>query len=91
MPPDRAGGAPFAGSTKMSLISESKRAVAALTDEQEYRLLFAATFVMFLVAAVVVRIFRSSPSGYRLGASRMSLLAEARTMINSSLAFAFMG
>ena len=75
----------------MSLVSEIKRVLEALTDEQEYRLLFAATFIMFLVAAVVIRLFRSLRGAPRPAASRVSLFAEAKETANSSLAFAFMG
>ena len=75
----------------MSLISESKRALEALSDEQEYRLLFAATFAVFLVGIVVIRLLRSLHGASRPVERRISLFAEAKATVNSCLAFGFMG
>ncbi len=74
----------------MTLIQKSSRALEALTDEQEYRLLYAATFAIFLPAALVIGLFRSLFGGERIAGS-ISLFAEAKATVISSLAFAFMG
>ena len=61
----------------------------ALTDKQVYRLLFTATFLIFLVSVViqrVVRLFRESPA-----APVKSIFAEARETASSTLLIAFMG
>lgn len=75
----------------MNLMSRSHRALETLTDEQEYRLLFVVTFAVVLVAASALRLFRSLPGTSRPGGDRLSLFAEAKATVNSSLAFAFMG
>ena len=62
----------------------------AISDRQEYRLLFAATFGIFLVAALIMRIVRSI-AGSRPSVNPGSLLAEAKSTGYSALAFAFGG
>ncbi len=63
---------------------------AAMTDAQEYRLLFATTFVIFLVAVVFMRLVRLA-GGVAPASSPRSLIAEARAVGNSALALAFQG
>ncbi len=75
----------------MSLILANNSPRAALTNEQQYRLLFAATFFLFLGAAIVRRMFRRMTGEVRPAGTRMSLVAEAKATGYSSLAFAFMG
>ena len=61
----------------------------ALTDKQIYRLLFAATFVIFLASVVIERIvrwFRDGPA-----APVKSIFAEAKETGLSTLLIAFMG
>lgn len=61
----------------------------ALTDRQVYRLLFAATFLVFLVSVAiqrVVRWFRQGPA-----VPVMSIFAEARETGSSTLLIAFTG
>ncbi len=74
----------------MSAVSDVRSNTPALTDQQEYRLLFAATFGIFLVAALVIRIVRSIAGGAE-ASSGTSLFAEAKATGYSALAFAFMG
>ena len=74
----------------MSAVSDVRSNAPALTDQQEYRLLFAATFGIFLVAAFVMRIVRAIGGGAE-ASSGTSLLAEAKATGYSALAFAFMG
>jgi hypothetical protein len=61
-----------------------------MTDQQEYRLLFAVTFVMFLVAALVLRLLPAFGGGISAGGPK-SLFAQAKATSSSALAFAFMG
>lgn len=75
----------------MILASQNSVPSAALSNEQEYRLLFAATFVMFLVAVVMKRLFGLAHGDVRPSGSRQSLFAETKATAYSSLAFAFMG
>lgn len=61
----------------------------ALTDKQIYRLLFTATFLIFLVSVAmqrIVRRFGDSPA-----APARSILAEAKDTASSTLLIAFMG
>ncbi len=75
----------------MSLVLDNRDASLALTDQQQYRLLFAATFVVFLGVAVVRRLFRLAQGDARPAAFRQSLFAEAKATGYSTLALAFMG
>lgn len=73
----------------MTAASLSRTVPSALSDHQVYRLLFAATFLVFLVAVVIRRIGRilgAPPAG-----PAKSILAEARETGSSTLLFAFMG
>ena len=63
----------------------------AFRDRQQYRLLFVATFPLFLGAALLVRLGRWAGVGPRLTARPKSLLSEARATSSSALMFAFMG
>ena len=74
----------------MSAVSDVRHNTPALTDQQEYRLLFAATFGIFLVATVVMRVVRSIGGGADTSGGT-SLFAEAKATGYSALAFAFMG
>ena len=76
--------------TTMTAASMTRPHAPVLRDEQEYRLLFAATFVVFLAAALVMRIVRSF-NGRRSAGAATSLFAEAKSTGYSALAFAFMG
>lgn len=60
-----------------------------LTDKQVYRLLFAATFLIFLVSVAVERVVRS----FRVGsaAPTTSIFVEAKETALSTLLIAFMG
>ena len=60
-----------------------------LTDKQIYRLLFAATFIIFLVSVVIERIVRSFRQGP--AAPAKSIFAEAKETGLSTLLIAFMG
>jgi hypothetical protein len=60
----------------------------AVSDEQEYRLICAATLPFFLVAVLAQRAWRLGRP--RSGAPR-SILAEARAANASALLFAFQG
>ncbi len=79
------------------------KAEPQIRDRQEHRLLFGATFVIFLVAAVVMRLLpvfgagqgaAAAGAGSALvdgGRSSRSIFAEAKAAGYSALAFAFMG
>lgn len=64
-------------------------APSLLTDLQVYRLLFAATFAIFLAAVLLKRVGRLL--GFGASAPGRSILADAREMGASTLLFAFMG
>lgn len=59
-------------------------------DAREFRLIFAVSFPVFLVAALVARLLpwhgRGAPA-----ARRPSIIEEARIAANTSIPFAFMG
>lgn len=75
----------------MSSISLARTPSAPLSDEQQYRLIFAATFMIFL-AAVAVRRFGRLLAGLEAPAGTpKSIFAEARAAGSSALLFAFMG
>ena len=61
----------------------------ALTDKQILRLLFAATFVIFLASVVIQRIVRSFREGPTAPAK--TIFAEAKETGLSTLLIAFMG
>lgn len=56
-------------------------------EAREFRLIFAVSFAVFLVAAVVARLV---PSG-RPAEPRRSILDEARAAARTSIPFAYMG
>lgn len=75
----------------MSLALPNRDAAPPLSDQQVYRLLFAATFGVFLATTVARRLFRLAQGGARPGRDAPSLFAEARATGYSTLALAFMG
>ncbi len=74
----------------MTYATAPRAATVTMTDAQEYRLLFAATFVIFLVAVVLMRLVRLV-GGAGSSSNPRSLIAEARAVGNSALALAFQG
>ena len=75
----------------MTVSSLTRPPSSALSDEQQYRLMYAATFLIFLGATAVKRLVRRIAGvGHPAGAPR-SLIAEARSAGSSALLFAFMG
>ncbi len=75
--------------TSMTLASTTPSPAPVLSDEQQYRILFVATFAIFLVAVSIKRVARSL-AGKPAGSLR-SIFAEARDTGTSALLFAFMG
>lgn len=75
----------------MSLALSNRDAAQTISDQQVYRLLFAATFLVFLTATVAVRLFRRVQGRARPAGARRSLFAEAKATGYSTLALAFMG
>ncbi len=59
------------------------------TESLEFRLIFAAAFAVFLVAATVERLL---PLGwFKRGQSRKSIIEQAKEAANTCAAYAFMG
>lgn len=75
----------------MTSLTLGRTAPSTLSDKQQYHLMFAATFLIFLAAVAAKRIARwaggmSAPAG-----TPKSIFAEARAAGSSALLFAFMG
>ena len=75
----------------MTSLSLSRTPAAALSDEQQYRLMYAATFLFFLGATVARRTARRMAGRRAPAGTHISLLAEAREAGSSALLFAFLG
>lgn len=59
------------------------------TESVEFRLIFAAAFAVFLIAATVERML---PLGWlKRGQSRKSIIEQAKEAANTCAAYAFMG
>ena len=63
----------------------------SVTDEQQYRLLYAATFLFFLVAALCGRTISRLTGRPRASNLPRSIVAEARAAGSNALLFAFSG
>lgn len=71
--------------------SELPRLKARRLDRFEFKLLVALTFPLFLVAAFLSRAIGASVPRAGGEASRPSVFAEARSNVEATIAFAFMG
>lgn len=63
----------------------------SVSDEQQYRLLYAGTFLFFLVAAVCGRAVSRMTGRPRAADLPRSIVAEARAAGSNALLFAFLG
>lgn len=60
-------------------------------DEIQFRVILAATYPFFLIAAVAQRLAPAASDARRLPAQRRSVFAEAKAMAVQAIPFAFMG
>lgn len=63
----------------------------SVSDEQQYRLIYAATFPFFLAAAACGRAARRMAGRKPVAGAPRSLVAEARAAGSNALLFAFLG
>lgn len=60
-------------------------------DERQYRLLYAATFAIFLLVALIIRLLpRTWDPLEREPGARRSILGDARTAASTTVGYAFM-
>jgi hypothetical protein len=71
----------------MSLVTLNR--TSTVSDAQQYRMMYAATFPAFLIAAVASRLWWSG--GSRKDRAVRSIWAEARAASAKALLFAFQG
>ena len=75
----------------MTSVTLSQTSAPVLSDEQQYRLMYAATFLFFLAATLVRRAGRRVTGTRAPAGTPRSLFAEARAAGSSALLFAFLG
>ena len=75
----------------MSAISLGRPSSKLRTDRQQYRLLFAVTYPIFLATVLAVRVGRRAGFVGQPPRTPKSLFVEARALSSGALQFAFMG